>query len=159
MKFKPDISLFIRFVLIVALAGLALGLISEKYRQPAEKIQSDISTTIKEIDREVDSVLTQFRIEKNWCKKKQFPVPGTNISRTEMRVLIPPDIIPVQVNHALNLMAKRYGGRAIGSENSKDNSVTIHIKLENCIIETIILKTSKDLNYGVEKKQRNFNKS
>ena len=59
--------------------------------------------------------------------------------------MIPPDVLPVQLNQALNSMARRYHGRAIASENLKENSVTIHIELEGYIVETIILRPSPEL--------------
>jgi hypothetical protein len=152
-----DKSIFFRFFIILVMAGTAVGLsVLNQSAASASSAQThkDISITAREIDRQVDSVLIQFRIDKKWCRKRNVEIPGTNLNRVERKVLIPPEIIPVQMNQALNMMAQRYGGRAIGSENLRENSVTIHIKLEGYIIQTIILKTSKDLKRTIEKKQQ-----
>lgn len=154
MKFNK--SIFFRFLIISILAASAFGLrlMVDEPPQTSEQIEQNFSRKIVEIDREVDSILVRFRIEKNWCRKKLIPITGTNLDRIEKRVLIPPEIMPILINRELNLMAQRYGGRAIGSENSKENSVTIHIKLEGYILETIILKTSKDLQREATKVSR-----
>jgi len=152
-----DKSIFFRFFIILVMAGTAVGLSvlnQSAASAPSAQTHKDISITAREIDRQVDSVLIQFRIDKKWCRKRNVEIPGTNLNRVERKVLIPPEIIPVQMNQALNMMAQRYGGRAIGSENLRENSVTIHIKLEGYIIQTIILKTSKDLKRTTEKKQQ-----
>ena len=152
-----DKSIFFRSFIILVMAGTAVGLFvlnQSMASAPSGQTHKDISIAAGEIDRQVDSVLIQFRIDKKWYRKKNVEIPGTNFNRVERKVLIPPEIIPVQMNQALNMIAQRYGGRAIGSENLRENSVTIHIKLEGYIIQTIILKTSKDLKRTTEKKQQ-----
>ena len=151
-----DKSIIFRFFFILVLVGAAIGLFLANQTQrtkPSEQSQQNLTSVVKEIDQQVDTVLVKFRIEKKWCRKKEVVIPGSNQFRIERKVMIPPDIIPVQINRALNLMAQRYGGRAIGSENLKENTVTIHLKLEDYIIETIILKTSRDLKRASEQKQ------
>ncbi len=97
------------------------------------------------IDHDVDSILTRFKIEKAWIKKNAILLPNINVKRIEWRVTIPTTIVPVQLNVAFNAMAKRYNGRAVASENLKENSVTIHIEMLGYIVQTIILKTDPDL--------------
>ena len=58
----------------------------------------------------------------------------------------------ISLNVAFNQLAKRYDGRAIASENLKENTVTIHIEIEGYIIQTIIVKPTRDLQ-RTEKKQ------
>jgi len=152
-----DKSIFFRFLIVLAAAGAALIVFladQSLAKKQSKQAPLNITSATREIDRAVDSVLAQFRIDKNWCRKRNVEIPGTNFNRVERKVLIPPEIIPVQMNQALNMIAQRYGGRAIGSENLRENSVTIHIKLEGYIIQTIILKTSKDLKRTTEKKQQ-----
>jgi hypothetical protein len=157
MNLLFDKLIIFRFFEIFVITWFVVGIFfanQSSANAPQGQSHRNTSIAVKEIDRQVDTVLTQFRIENNWCRKRDVVIPGTNLNRVERKVLIPPDIIPVQMNQAFNLMAQRYGGRAVGSENIKENTVTIHIKLEGYIIETIILKTSKDLKRVVEKKQQ-----
>jgi hypothetical protein len=157
MKQRFEKSIIFRFLVILAMICITFGFLRVSLSSAtaqSKPIQQNLSAISKEIDQQVDSVLTRFQIEKNWCRKKEYAIPDNEIKRVERKVTIPPDIIPVQVNQALNIMAKRYGCRAIGSENLKENTVTIHIKFEEYIIESIILKTSKDLKRTIEKKQQ-----
>ena len=152
-----DKSIIFRFFFILVLVGAAIGLFFANQTQrtkPSELSQQNLASVVKEINQQVDTVFAKFRIEKKWCRKKEVVIPGSNQFRIERKVMIPPDIIPVQINRALNLMAQRYGGRAIGSENLKENTVTIHIKLEDYIIETIVLKLNKDLVRGKKEDKR-----
>lgn len=113
---------------------------------PTVPTQEQITKTLAQLDRDVDTVLAHFGIEQKWIKKQQVAVLNSNFVRTERRVMIPPDVLSVQVNLALNTMARRYNGRAIATENLKENTVTIHLKIENQIVQTVVLKVNKELN-------------
>jgi hypothetical protein len=145
---KPDNPTLIRLIVALALAGAALSMFLMT-RGAITSIQRSkeiiASSLILDIDREVDSVFAHFNIEKGWVKKSSVPLPNTTSYRIERRVMIPPDVLPVQMNSALNAMAKRYNGRAVASENLKENLVTIHIETQGIIVQTIILKTKHDL--------------
>ncbi|MBI1806311.1 MAG: hypothetical protein HYR76_04575 [Ignavibacteria bacterium] len=149
-----DKPVIFRFFTSIALAGLALGLFfmsRPKQAKLPERLQHDIGEIVTGVDRDVDSVLARFHIEKSWIRKKQVPVPNSTISRTERQVLIPHDVLPVQMTLAFNTMARRFDGRAIASENMKENSITIHIELEGYIVQTIILKPMVELKKSKEK--------
>ncbi|MBI1802890.1 MAG: hypothetical protein HY033_00710 [Ignavibacteriae bacterium] len=157
-----DKSILIRIILSIILAAVALGLFLLNQRSvnsntatidDSKKRQEELSATLTSIDRDVDSVLTCFGIEKEWIRKKQIPLNKVNLIRTERRVAIPENVLPVTMNLALNAMAKRYNGRAIASENLKENTVTIHVEVAGYIIQTIIVKPTPYLKRG-ERKQR-----
>ncbi|MBA4311727.1 MAG: hypothetical protein C0417_03760 [Chlorobiaceae bacterium] len=103
---------------------------------------------------EVDSILANARIKPEAIKKKVFETKDQEIKRTERRINVSEDFSILELNRQLNLMAQKYGGRAIGSENTKEKSVAIHIKLDRYIIETIILRTTKDLKPAIVEKQK-----
>lgn len=148
-----DKGIIFRFLLSIVLAAAALGLFlmsRAKITEPAAKSEKDFSLVTLQLDRDVDTVLSHFKIQKEWTKKLQFPVPNSSLNRIERRILIPPDVLPVQMNLVLNRMAKRYNGRAVASENLKENIVTIHIEVEGTIIETIVLKTDAHLKKNKE---------
>ncbi len=154
---KFDKAIIFRFLVSISLAGAALVLFlmnRSTLEKPVEKRQRDVKEIVADVDHEVDTVLAHFQIEKKWIRKQQIPIPNSQINRTERRILIPTDLLPVQVNLMLNTMAKRYNGRAIASENLKENSVTIHIELEGYIVQTIILKPSSDLQRRKNEKDR-----
>ncbi|MDI6765285.1 MAG: hypothetical protein QME52_00410 [Bacteroidota bacterium] len=139
-----DKSVIFRFLIIALLAILAIVLFAATTQRQIDKIEKlhrDLSAIATEIDAEVDSILSQFHVELKKVRKRTFTIPNTNLNRIERRVTIPKDVDPLHINQALNLMAQKYDGRAIGSENLKENTVTIHIKLDGYILETLILKS------------------
>ncbi len=102
------------------------------------------------IDREVDSVLVRFGIDASWSRKKEVEIPNSQFVRIERRVLIPKDLATVVMNEAFNAMAKRFNGRAVASENLRENHVTIHIEVDGSVIETIILRPTANLRPGAK---------
>ena len=148
---KIDRTIVIRLLVATALAGAALVMffMSRSAITIIEQSKQTLSPSVaNNIDRDVDSVLTRFRIDKSWIRKNSIPVPNSALYRIERRVAVPLNTPTVQMNVALNSMAKRYDGRAIASENLKENSVTIHIELQGFIVQTIILKATPDLKRG-----------
>jgi predicted RNA methylase len=149
-------SIVIRLVISAGLACIALLLFIISNRTlttsdghdealPATTKAEVSSAVANTIDVEVDSVLVRFNIERTWIRKKSVPVINSAVNRIERHIMIPPDIIPVQMNHALNIMAQRFNGKAIASENLKENSVTIHIEMQGYIIQTLVLKPNASL--------------
>ncbi len=135
---------------VLALAALALFLLPHgRGTSPASSDEGEVQHVDREIavrlDHDIDTVLTRFGIEQEWVRKREIPLPGREVSRWERRVAIPPDMIPSQMNLAFSSLAKRYHGRAVASENSKENSVTIHMELDGLILQTIILKPNSQL--------------
>ncbi len=146
----------VRLVVSITLACVALGLFlmsRTSVGRPDRPSGSGLTPAlVSSIDHDVDTLLAQFRIERAWIRKKVVTVPNSTVSRIERTVAIPGDVLPLQVNLAMNSMAKRYNGRAIASENLKENSVTIHIEMQGYVVQTIILKTNRDLRRSAEKK-------
>jgi len=160
----PDKSILIRIALSIVLAAAALGLFLLNQRKASlqpntEEIQQhqrELSSILGKIDHDVDSILTRFGIEKEWIQKRQLPLEKVQLTRTERRVAIPQQVLPITMNAAFNTLAKRYKGRAVASENLKENTVAIHIEIEGYIIQTIIVKPTSELRRS-EKKQRQAN--
>ena len=100
----------------VLVAGilLALFLIGREVQPSTESSLPDPKETLAAIallDRGIDAVLAGF------------------------------DIVPVDVNAALNATAHRYRARAVASENLRLHSVTIHLELDGAVVHTVILKS------------------
>jgi len=144
---KFEKGVVFRFLISLALAcsALVLFLVNRTALvKPPEQRQRAVKEIVADVDREVDSVLARFHLEKEWIRKKQISIPNSSIHRTERKIMIPADVLPVQINVALNSMARRYNGRAVASENLKENSVTIHVELEGYIVQTIILRPAPE---------------
>ena len=146
MHFEKPI--IFRILLSVVLAGAAVALFilnRSTFEKPQVQSKEDFRVTLAKVDREVDTLLVRFGVDRSWITRKQIVSPNLPLARIERRVFIPPSLASVQMNVALNLMAKRFNGRAVATENLKENSVTIHIELEQQIVQTIILIVKTDL--------------
>jgi hypothetical protein len=143
-----------RVVLSVVLAAAAIGLFLLQQKPKPTPLpeaprtrneHTDWHSSLPEIDREIDTILVHYGINKSLCKKKLYPIPGAKISRIERKIELPPDIIPVEMNQVLNAMVHHYDGRAIASENSREHLVTIHLEVNGYIIQTLILHPNASL--------------
>lgn len=144
--------LFFNIVLLI-FSSLGTQVFSQSANNPNDGFKSFKDRAFK-IDAEVDSILTRAQIKPDARKKKVINTTDPEIKRVERRINVPEDFSTIEFNQALNMMAQKYGGRAIGSENTKEKSVAIHIKLDRYVIESIILKTTKDLKPLVVEKQK-----
>ena len=127
---------------VLGAAALGLFVLNETTTKPEPQ---DFRTTLKQIDADVDSMLARSGIDQKWIRKQAIPLPNVNFSRIERRVTVPPEFLPLQLNAALNSRMHRYNGRAVGTEDLKQHTVSIHIEVERVIVQTIILKTKFDL--------------
>jgi hypothetical protein len=133
--------------------GFAVQALSQSANYTNDELKSFKDRTFK-INAEVDSILSRAQIKPNAIKKKIINTTDPEIKRVERRINVPEDFSTIEFNQALNMLAQKYDGRAIGSENTKEKSVAIHIKLDRYIIETIVLRTTKDLKPLVVEKQK-----
>lgn len=142
----PRTAAIIRIVasLLLALGALALFLAGPR-DGPAGGDEPPAAAGIRaavSIDGGIDSVLASFGIPDRDIRKRSAGPGETGYTRTERRVRVGPDIVPVMVNAALSRMAHRYGARAVASENLRLNTVTIHLELGGAVIHTIILRVN-----------------
>ncbi len=143
-----DKYLYFRILLIVVLlagTGYLYYFFHARETVSTRNITRNPAGAASEIDRQVDTVLAHFGIAPEWIRKKSVQVAGSEFQRVERRVLIPMNVPPIQVNMAFNALARKYGGRAIGSENTKENTVTIHLDLNGTVLQSIILKPAREL--------------
>ena len=145
---KIEKGTLIRLSLSIALALLAAGLFilnrANEVKTPDE-LEQEFALSAQTIDKEVDVILDHFGIEKTWVRRKEIKDPRGLFRRVERRVAVPPNIIPALMNRELNSLARRFQGRAVATENLKENSVTIHIILRQIVIQTVILKVNPEI--------------
>jgi hypothetical protein len=139
-------GIIVRVAVAITMAIVALSLFVLNRGMPPEvvpdPVRLDNSGMLEEIDHAIDRILFEFAIDTANVKKKAIPIPDTDRLRIERRVTIPESLAPIAVNAALNTMAHKYNGRAIASENLRENTVTVHIELHGYLVQTIILKPS-----------------
>jgi integrase len=143
MKSLLNPSVLYRLIAIVVLTAGVIGLILLKPTPPVEHVPNgdqEIASLADSIDRGIDSLYRLFAVEPRNIRKRDITIPGTTIRRREHRVFIPPTFITLLFNQKLNLLAERFGGKAYGSENSKANIVTIHTRIGEHIIHSIVFR-------------------
>ena len=138
-------AVYYRLAASLVLLG-ALGMIYSQ-RSAGRKVLSpeklnDTGAFSAEIDREIDSVLSGYGIGKPDIKIGEYDLPLNNIRRTERRISVPAGIPRLLMNRSINMIAGRYGARAIGSENLKEKTVNIHVKAGSIIVQSVIIRTS-----------------
>jgi hypothetical protein len=142
-----DRGIVTRIVVSVLLAAAAVSLYvfsSQTTIPPPRAAECDFASVLDSIDKQVDAVLASYGVEPSSVKRKEFVEPEERFVRVERRVLIPPTVIPATVNRDLNLLARQYRGRAVATENLRENSVTIHILVQENVVQTVILKVHQD---------------
>lgn len=139
---KIEKGISIRFLMsgTFALVAVYLFILNRNGEsEPPPKFHRELDQMAQAIDIEVDGVLENFGIEKAWVRRREINDRENHFLRIERRVAVPPRIVPIMVNRELNVLARRYHGRAVATENLKENSVTIHIILNQRVIQTVIL--------------------
>lgn len=137
-----------RLSVSVLLAGVAvvLFLLNQGSDTRASRdLQNDFVRSVTAIDKEVDRILSRFGIQESWIRRKEISDPRGMFTRIERRVRVPLDVVPAVMNREFNALAHKYDGRAVASEDLKENSVTIHIILQRSVIQTVILKIDPDI--------------
>ncbi|MBU1298175.1 MAG: hypothetical protein KJ963_02295 [Bacteroidetes bacterium] len=141
---------FIRIFVVVILALIIVLFLFLADVDDATKSKKDIlpvlpKYTEAELDAAVEGVLEKFDIDQNWIKRSEVQVPGSSTKRIERRVVIPTDLVLVVMNVEFKKMAARFNLTATATENTAENTVTIHIHEDKLILQTIVLKPTKNL--------------
>lgn len=149
------------------LAGISFGLYSTKgpanvVAKPETKEPEFLQINLDAIDVQVDSLLVKHGILLKAVRKKKIQSKESNFVRIERQVPTPTGLVSILMTADFHAMAKRYDGRAIASENLKENTVTIHIEAGRNIVQSLVLKAApwvyetktKDAKKSVKAKQK-----
>ena len=138
-----------RVVLAWLLASCAVVLIllniaSDKISQKRGQGRSTSATAVLEkdelvdgINNAVDSLFTQYEIDRRAVKSWYVQTPDKRNIRLERRVVVPPDFVSMNFNLDLNRMVSSYGARAMATERTKESTVMVHIIRDNMIVQSI----------------------
>ncbi len=129
----------------MTLAGISFGLYSTKnpvnlVAKPETNEPEFLQVNLDEIDVQVDSLLVKHGILLKSVRKKKIKAKESEFVRTERQVPTPTGLVSILMTADFHVMAKRYDGRAIASENLKENTVTIHIEAGKNIVQSLILR-------------------
>lgn len=151
----------------MTLAGISFGLYSTKnpvraVAKSETKEPTFLQVNLDEINVQVDSLLVKHGIFLKAVRKKKIQSKESDFVRIERQVPTPPELVSVLMTADFHAMAKRYDGRAVASENLKENTVTIHIEAGKNIVQSLVLKPApwvyetktKDVKKSAKAKQK-----
>ncbi|MFN0159469.1 MAG: hypothetical protein ACKVRP_15515 [Bacteroidota bacterium] len=128
-----------KLILAAALAVVAAVLFLLDATLPASIDQRAeiVRGQLPDINTAVDTLLARHGIGRERVKTWQVQTPDKKFIRVERRVYVPPEFVSVKFNHDLNRMMRDFGALAVATERTKENTVTMHIKKDERIIESI----------------------
>lgn len=140
----------IRIFIVIILAFTVVLFVFLGDIDDANKMEKEILPVLPryteaELDSAVEGVLEKFDIDQSWIKQSEVQVPGSSTKRIERRVVIPTDLALVVMNVEFKKMAARFNLNATATEDTKENTVTIHIHENKLILQTIVLKPTQNL--------------
>jgi hypothetical protein len=143
-------SLKSRLLIIGALAAATVVLLlSMRVRDKVEDRtlldEANARPLLKAIDARVDSLLDRYNIQQAWRKSWIVTTPGKKFIRKERRITIPSRFVSLDFNHDLSRELSGVSARLIASERTKESAVSMHIVVDDMIVETLVFVLNRDL--------------
>jgi len=98
--------------------------------------------SLPQIESVVSKLLGQYQIDKVRMQKV-WSSDGT-FARKELRILVQPEFNTLNFNHDLNQAVAGFGATAIATEKSEDKSVTMHIKKDGVIVQSLLFVVRRE---------------
>lgn len=98
---------------------------------------STVSEGTEDLQPILDSLFHRYGIEHRQVKTWRVRGPGGELTRVQDRITVPNEFVSVSFNHDLNLELTHIGARAVATERTKENTVTMHIKMDRRIVRSI----------------------
>lgn len=92
---------------------------------------------IHDITVVVDTILARYGIDRSAVKTRQVKSPDKKFLRVERRVEVPPEFVSVNFNRDLSEKLDAMGLRLVATERTKENTVTMHVKKDDTILQSI----------------------
>jgi hypothetical protein len=156
MKSKATLSQRTRIIIALALAGVAilLGIVSFRLSSragsdaPAKRPVDKQLSSEGQITRGVEAVCAEYKVPANAMRSRQIKDGKGNVLRTEYRLRLPKDFSSAEFNQALNRKVEPWGARVVGTERTRDRTVTLHVIREDETIISVILEMNEPTTAG-----------
>lgn len=112
--------------------------------------------SMEEVNVVVDTLFARYGIREHWVRTWRVEVPNGNFARIERRVFVPSDFISLRFNQDLNTMLSAFGARAIATERSRENTVSMHVIQDALVVQSInfVVKQQLDTLKAVRNDER-----
>jgi hypothetical protein len=143
-------SLKSRLLIVGALAAATVVLLlSMRVRDKVEDRtlldEANARPLLQAIDARVDSLLDRYTIQQAWRKSWIVTTPGKKFIRKERRITVPSRFVSLDFNHDLSRELSGVSARLIASERTKESTVSMHIMVDDMIVETLVFVLNRDL--------------
>lgn len=106
---------------------------SEKYLQALPQIESAVA-----------KLLSRYHIDAKSIKRRNVQSSDGTFTRIEKRISVESEFNSLNFNYDLNQAVSEFGATAIASEKSEDKSVTMHIKKDGVILQSVVFVVKKE---------------
>lgn len=132
-------SLLAASAVLLILLNTLQGRIEERRRTTDESVQNILLS----IDRTIGRELRSHGIDNSRVRARNIVTPDRSFMRVERTVVIPDDFVTVSFNRDLNEALGVLGARAVATERTRGDIVSIHVIREGTVIQSLILHTVK----------------
>mgnify|MGYP001559680350 CR=1 FL=1 len=94
--------------------------------------------SIPQIESAIAKLLTRHQVDEKSIKTRKVPSSDGKFTRLERRISVAPEFNTLNFNHDLNQAVAEFGATAIATEKSEDKSVTMHIKKDGVIVQSLV---------------------
>lgn len=147
MKILTSHPLFLRLLIIIILTAGTVILIMIQNSESADKKLNEnysIAAFIDSVNKGIDLIYQKFHIESANIRKGEKEIAGTGLKYREFKISIPAKLPVILLNRELNVLAKKFGGEAYGSENTKKKTIILNVKYGDYITHSILLILPKE---------------
>jgi hypothetical protein len=90
----------------------------------------------------IDTVLARHGIPRSAVRIWRVQAPDRRLLRVERRIAVPPEFVSVRFTHDLSLAVAPFGARAVATERTRENTVTVHIRKDGVVLQSLALVTT-----------------
>jgi len=88
---------------------------------------------------DLNAVCAQFGIPEKTIRLRKVTDRAGRLLRREYRIAVPKDFSSIEFNHALNRRVESAGARVMGTEQTRDRTVTLHVLQDDKTVMSVIL--------------------
>ncbi len=94
-----------------------------------------------EMETVIDNLLVRYNVNTKTMRSRKVTGPDKKSVRLERRVFVTPEFNTLNFNHDLTEKLRESGMSVVATEKSEDRSVTMHIKKNDVIVESLVFMT------------------
>jgi hypothetical protein len=133
-------------ILLAVLLAITAGLLALLlFMDPGGGGTSSAAPALRDIaglGEVIDTVLAHHGIGRSAVRLWKVQSPDHRLLRVERRVAVPPEFVSVRFTHDLSRAVEEFGARAVATERTRENTVTVHIRKDGVVLQSIALVTT-----------------